>query len=216
MISRRWVLGAITGAGALGAALLVAAPQPDASPQRAAAVPQAVASPEADLSSKLVRDPLAAGMHGDPFALQRTTPAAAPVKQMRQPPMTETAVTPPMPAFPYKFAGRLDRRDAKGELYLTKGSELVPIAEGQVLDAAWRINAIGADRLQVTYLPRGQTTSLLFSTLVGEPAASAPAMVADVQPSETSSGIIGGASDVQPSRTAAAGPGGPAYAAGAV
>ena len=130
--------------------------------------------------------------------------------------MIETAATSPMPAFPYKFAGKLDRKDGKGELYLAKDSELIPIAVGQVLGTAWRIEAIGADRLQVTYVPGGQTTSVLFSTLVGEPAPSAPGMVADAEPSETSSGVIGGVSDVQPARSAGAAPGSPAYAAGAV
>ena len=185
MDRRHWV-GAIAAAGAIGATALLV-PRPDPAPVAQARAQEPAADKPA-FAAELARAAVP-GMHSDPFSTQQ--PARAAIPEIRNPQAIVEVPVPQAPAFPYKYAGRLDREGGKAEVYLTKGSELLTITAGQVLDAAWRIDSISADRLQVTWVPGGQTSMLALSSLVSEPGAPQPAVVADAIASETHASIAG-------------------------
>lgn len=104
-------------------------------------------------------------VQADIFATPRPRSVRAPDKA------PAVAPKPPVPPFPYKYGGRLDDRSGTIAVYLLKGNELIPIRKGDVLEGAWKIEALDDERIEVAFLPGGQQLSMLLASLTGEPAA---------------------------------------------
>ena len=75
------------------------------------------------------------------------------------------AARPAMPPFPFKYAGWV-RNNGVQQVFLERGSMVLSIKAGEVLEG-FRIDAIGDDRLEVTYLAADQQSSILFASLTG-------------------------------------------------
>ena len=87
-------------------------------------------------------------------APQKTTPAIAP--------------KPAAPPFPYKYGGWVAVGGTLRVHYLQKGNEVIAINKGDVLDGVWRVDAVGEDRIEVSFVPGGQQLSMLLASLTGE------------------------------------------------
>ena len=210
----RWAILAIAGAGAAASAYVVESGHLGSTPAPMAAARMATDSADAGRTSFAVaRVPIPERMSAHPFGGWVARPEPLP-----------TAVAAPAPAappaFPYKYAGTLTNGNGVTEAFLLRGAELVPIKVGELLDAAWRIDALTADRIEVTFVPASERMSLLLASLVAEPgnvaaqSASAPSVarygqpnaapaVTDSPPGPTRPGLIGG---VAAGRAAAAAP----------
>jgi hypothetical protein len=106
-------------------------------------------------------------------------PPPRPVQVEAQP---AAPVAPPMP---YRFAGKV-RQGAEEQVLLSKGDMVFPVKEGDTLDGAYRVVKIGADRVELLYIPlNSRDTILVNSTLEVEQAttvAAAPAPGAAADP----------------------------------
>ncbi len=113
--------------------------------------------------SGLDRAALSRGAHSDPFMTSqpRLAPASAPA--------AVAPARPALPAFPYKYAGTLKKTNGVTEAFLLRGADLVQIKAGDLLDGTWRIEALTADRLEVTFVPAGERMAMALTSLVGEP-----------------------------------------------
>ena len=92
------------------------------------------------------------------------------------------AVAPPVP---YRFAGRV-RKGAEEEFLLSKGDLIFPVKEGETLDGTYRVVAVKAEGIELTYLPLGTSERIIVSSVldVERPAAvAAPSSVPSPAPS---------------------------------
>jgi hypothetical protein len=90
---------------------------------------------------------------------------------------------PEAPAFPYRYAGRFEERGGAPRMFLQKGNELVAIEQGEMLDGAWRIDAVSAERIDVTFVPGEQQLSMTLASLAGPaPQQAAPAPFVRIAP----------------------------------
>jgi hypothetical protein len=168
MKASRWAVLAIAGAGAAGSAYVlesdrgaVAQPSPAAS---APAQPTPARSAFADLERASISSRMSANPFGSP-AVRREPPRA---------PVVVAPPPPPPPAFPYKYAGTVKHANGASEAFLMRGGELLSIKPGELLEGQWRIEALTAARIEVTYVPAGERRSLLLADLVTDPAPSTP------------------------------------------
>jgi hypothetical protein len=107
----------------------------------------------------------------------------------------EMPVAPPMP---YRFAGKV-RQGADEQVLVSKGELVFPVKVGETLDGAYRVLSIGADRIEVVYLPLNSKDSILVSsTLDVEPpepvAAASPATMRPVASQPPAAAPLAGAS----------------------
>ncbi|MGH8706261.1 MAG: cohesin domain-containing protein, partial [Burkholderiales bacterium] len=108
-----------------------------------------------------------------------------------------SAPAPVAPPVPYRFAGKV-RKGAEEEVLISKGDLVFAIKIGDTLDGMYRVESIGADRIELLYLPLGTRDRIVVSsTLDGEraaapvaaapvpaPAQASPAPVADGRPAQ--------------------------------
>lgn len=74
----------------------------------------------------------------------------------------EAPVAPPMP---YRFAGKV-RNGGEEQILVSKGDLVFAVKEGETLDGTYRVMKIGADRIELLYLPlNSRDTILVNSTL---------------------------------------------------
>ena len=74
----------------------------------------------------------------------------------------EAPVAPPMP---YRFAGKV-RNGGEEQILVSKGDVVFAVKEGETLDGTYRVVKIGADRIELLYLPlNSRDTILVNSTL---------------------------------------------------
>lgn len=114
------------------------------------------------------------------------------------PPPQPVAAAPSAPAVvvappvPYRFAGRV-RKGAEEEFLLSKGDLIFPVKEGETLDGTYRVVAVKAEGIELTYLPLGTTERIIVSSVldvdrpvpVAAPSpAPSPAPVADGKPAQ--------------------------------
>lgn len=150
------------------------APGPAASPASVQRQGQAVAT---EPSAKAEARPLA-------LALPERPALGEPVgalfgSQSWQPPapkVTRAPVAPSAPPMPYRFAGKLVQ-DGKPQVFLAKGDVAFPINQGQILDGAYRVEAIGEDRVTLVYLPLNHKDSIALRYV---PPTAAARPVADI------------------------------------
>jgi hypothetical protein len=121
----------------------------------AADAPPAASHPRGDWPAV---EPLAAAAWGSAPA-----PAAPPVATA-PPAEAEAAPPPPLPAappFPYRLVGRLS--DAATRAILDGPQRSAVVAVGDIVDGQWRVDAIDATGLRLTYLPLGQAQHIPFA-----------------------------------------------------
>ena len=64
------------------------------------------------------------------------------------------------PAFPYTLIGQLD--DGRPQALLTGPLRSLAVAAGEVIDGQWRVDAVQAQGITLTWLPGGQRQTLGF------------------------------------------------------
>jgi hypothetical protein len=105
---------------------------------------------------------------GELFAAPPLPPQAAPAGAT-----APAAVTPP--PVPYRFAGRV-LKGSEEEILVSRGDLVFPIKAGETLDGTYRVESIGADRIELLYLPLGTRDRIAVSSaLEVQPLASASA-----------------------------------------
>lgn len=165
MKAARLLIVVIAGAGAAGTAYVFQAERGSAAVSPAIQNPPPAARSASSFIaslSELERSALGARMKGDPFATPIQRPAAAPA------PAATAPSRPPLPAFPYKYAGTLKNANGVMEAFLLRDAELIPIKAGELLDGTWRIDALTQDRLEVTFVPAGERVSMALANLSGQ------------------------------------------------
>jgi hypothetical protein len=144
--------------------------------ERAASVPT---RPAADARSAHTKGlgPSPSGTGGNPGLL--TLPERSPLGGSRtglfsshswQPPaLKSTAVlpsAPTAPSMPYRYAGKLVQ-GGQHSVLLADGDRVFPIKEGDTLDGAYRVEAIGESQITLMYLPLKHKESIpVFSSLL--------------------------------------------------
>ena len=117
----------------------------------------AAATDKASLGLALpTREALAPAPNGNPFTSANWAPPPPP-----PPPRPKPAPPPPptAPALPYSFLGLLEDH-AKPTAFLTAGDRLLVVAAGDQVDGAYRIDAVSAKEIVLTYLPLNQRQSI--------------------------------------------------------
>lgn len=82
---------------------------------------------------------------------------AEPPPSRDEPPVE--AGPPPAPRFPYQLIGRIDD-GALAQALLTSDRRTLGVKAQDVIDGQWRVDAVDARGLTVTWLPGGQTLTL--------------------------------------------------------
>lgn len=89
-------------------------------------------------------------------------PPAPPQPVAAAPSAPAVAVAPPVP---YRFAGRV-RKGAEEEFLLSKGDLIFPVKEGETLDGTYRVVAVRAEGIELTYLPLGTTERIIVGSVL--------------------------------------------------
>jgi hypothetical protein len=171
MKAYRWTVLAIAGAAAAASAYVLESSRSGASGPAPVASPTNPANPTAAAGKALgdfQRAPLAGPMYADPFG------SRAPKRQPVPAPVVAAPPPPPPAPFPYKYAGTARNANGAVEAFLMRGTEVIAIKPGDLLDGQWRVEALTAERIEVTFVPASERRSLLLADLVADPAPSAP------------------------------------------
>jgi hypothetical protein len=176
---KRVVIGVAVASGALALGLLV--PQGEQASAPASARDDAPRSAQqAASSSGGLTVPDRTGLNRSRGELFGTPPAPPPPRNVTIAP--EAPVAPPMP---YRFAGKVRLGDEE-QVLVSKGDLVFPVKVGETIDGAYKVVSIGADRLDLVYLPLNIKDSVAInSALDVDPptqVAAAPASAAIVAP----------------------------------
>lgn len=129
---------------------------------------------EPRLAQRLKRVRMSGEVTGEPFGAREATRAA-----------TARAAAPPLAAvatpFLYRYAGQLSVDGGERRVYLTKGSELILVKLGDVLDGEFRVTAVGADALEVRHVGSNAATFVQYMRLNAEIARSAMPALAGIK-----------------------------------
>lgn len=120
-------------------------------------------------------EPTAAdGPRGPWPTLTRQAAAAwsAPLPPAPPPVASGPAGPPPAPAFPYQWLGQLEDAGHR-QAFLGSASRTLVLREGELLDAAWRLERVEPARLTFTWLASGETVHVQAGA-ARRPAASTP------------------------------------------
>lgn len=109
----------------------------------------------------------AASARGDWPALDPQARAAwgeAPPVAAAPPPARAEAPPPPptAPPFPYQLVGRMT--DSRPRVILNNAQRSAVVGVGELVDGRWRVEAIEAGGLRLTYLPLGQAQFIPFAS----------------------------------------------------
>lgn len=104
-------------------------------------------------------DPQARAAWGEvaPVAAGPALPPAAPAEAADEPP-----APPAPPPFPYQFVGRMS--DGATRAILTNALRTAVVGVGEVVEGQWRVDAVDAGGLRLTYLPLGQAQFVPFAS----------------------------------------------------
>lgn len=108
-----------------------------------------------------------AGKVPDAFAPRSWQPVPSPAA-IREMQARENLPPPPppppqAPPVPFTYVGRLTEAD-RTTVFLSTGSRDVAAAVGETIDGTYRVEAVTASRIELTYLPLGQRQSLTLRT----------------------------------------------------
>ena len=95
-------------------------------------------------------------------------------------PFAVKASLPQIPSFPYMFIGKLMAGE-KNTVFLSKNNQVYSIAEGDVLEGVYRVERLGSDNLEVTYLPERKKLTLAFDALAAKPAVRTTTMLSQAE-----------------------------------
>lgn len=131
-----------------------------ASPSNRDVAPRRQAAPAASAAPTEVAITIGSGglLDRDPLVESKTDLFRF-VSFQPSPPKTLPSSPPPppprpsAPAFPYQYFGRMVDVNGKTVTYLARGDALIPIQARQLLDNAYRIDAVTEARIVVTYVP---------------------------------------------------------------
>lgn len=88
-----------------------------------------------------------------PPPLRRAAPAAV---------ATPVPVAPPVP---YRFAGRV-LKGSEEEVLVSKGDLVFPVKVGDTLDGTYKVESIGAGRIELLYLPLGTRDRIVVASVL--------------------------------------------------
>ena len=129
-----------------------------AAPRRSATTPAPADWPAAAASARAAwpaMDAQARAAWGEAAAV-----AAAPTAPAEEPAQDATPQPPAAPPFPYQFVGRLS--DGATRAILDNAQRSTVVGVGEVVDGQWRVDAVEAGGLRLTYLPLGQPQFVPF------------------------------------------------------
>ncbi|WP_256259618.1 hypothetical protein [Burkholderia ubonensis] len=88
----------------------------------------------------------------DPFTASSwlPPPVEAPLPTARPAP-------PTAPPVPFTYVGELDAKADKPQVFLSNGDQLLIVSPGDVIDGQYRVDAVSASNVVLTYLPLNQT-----------------------------------------------------------
>lgn len=98
-------------------------------------------------------------IEGDPFTSKSWTP----------PPKASPPPVPTVPPFPFTFLGKLGQQGAEPKVFLMRGEQLYTVRRGDVLDGAYRVDAIGENGIDVTYLPLDKHQDVAYADITPRP-----------------------------------------------
>ena len=140
-----------------------------AAPAKAAALMEAAVRPNSAYAAEnaLRRTPWVKPK-ADPFGEKRVVVprAVAPVVVNREP--------PPL-VFPFEYVGKLTA-DGKETLFLSKGDQIYPAVVGETLDGLYRVEHIGSDSIELSYLPDARKMNIALGTITAKHAPGAATM----------------------------------------
>jgi hypothetical protein len=155
-LSRRAIATALALVAAASLVMGREKPAAEAPHPRPAPVEKAAAGPlDIDLSrlERAQPEEKAGAPQADPFAARSFEPAPARREARAR------AERPQAPPLPFRYAGRLIQ-DGKTEVFVVRGEEIISVAAGQNIDAEYRVDELGPDRIAFTYLPLKTRQSL--------------------------------------------------------
>ena len=123
-------------------------------PQRETAAPEKTAQPASTDSLKIPDRQGLERARGELFGAPAAPKAVA---------SHTVAATPVAPPLPYRFAGKV-LKGGEEEVLVTKGDIVFAIKVGDTLDGAYRVESIGADRIELIYLPLGTRERITVSS----------------------------------------------------
>jgi hypothetical protein len=92
---------------------------------------------------------------GELFGAPPPPPQAAPT--------IAAAPVPVAPPMPYRFAGRV-LKGSEEEVLISKGDLVFPVKVGDTLDGMYKVESIGADRIELLYIPLGTSERILVTS----------------------------------------------------
>jgi hypothetical protein len=114
---------------------------------------------------KLRRAPAQSG--GAPlFGSRDWTPPPPPPPQARAVP-SGPPPEPVPPPFPYRYMGRAEIEGEPPTVYLMKGSDIYPVAAGDTLEGVYRVEQLGDERIELTYLPLNKRQVVAYAAMGG-------------------------------------------------
>ena len=119
-------------------------------------------APMADLrlAERLKREKMPEKVIGEPFGAPAPSAPPRPVAAVARAPVA--VVVPP---FPYRYAGQLSLPSGEVQVYLTKGSELLLVKTGDVLEGVFRVTSVGEEALEVVHVATQVATLLQYTSL---------------------------------------------------
>ena len=111
----------------------------------------------------------------DPFS-RSPLPASA----QNVAPSADKAAPPQPPSFPYVFIGRLLAGE-KNAVFLSRNNQVYSVAEGDVLGGIYRVDRLGSDNLEATYLPEQKKMTLAFDALAAKPTVRTASMLSQAE-----------------------------------
>lgn len=141
----------------------VRAAKPAVPPTPSTVVSDAAAPPvELDVS-RVVRT--RGGKVADAFAPRNWQPAPSPaaIREMQAREILPPPPPPQAPPLPFTYVGRLTEPD-RTTVFLSTGSRDIAAAVGETIDGTYRVDAVTATRVELTYLPLDQRQSLTLRT----------------------------------------------------
>ncbi|KVT35053.1 hypothetical protein [Burkholderia ubonensis] len=125
-------------AAAAASSAQVDAPTPAATPR------EKLAALRAPVSVESANDPFTASSWLPPPPVEAPLPIARPAP-------------PTAPPVPFTYVGELDAKADKPQVFLSNGDQLLIVSPGDVIDGQYRVDAVSASNVVLTYLPLNQT-----------------------------------------------------------
>lgn len=101
--------------------------------------------------------------NANPFRATSFLPPLAVTPVSAQAPKVEES-KPSAPSFPYEFLGRMIDVNGNALTFLMRNGDLIPVKVGEVLDGIYRIDAVDAQQIRITFLPSNEQSTLIAKT----------------------------------------------------